>query len=134
MRAQSVQNQTRMGMDRTGIVFGAWSGGVLNMMVALLVLGGPTIASVPIGGLHEGWAQTSKLPSFVVASFTPGKVTDIQGKTIQINGKNYELKPDVVIQDHEGISIEPAGLVPGLDVKFHLKEGQIDQMVIMLPK
>lgn len=134
MRVQNALNQTRMGMDGADAVIGAWPGGVLNGMVALLVLGGLTIASVPIGGLHEGWAQTSGFPSAVVASFTPGQVTAVQGKTIQINGKNYDLKPDVVIQDEEGQPVEPAGIVPGAEVKFHLKEGQIDKMVLILPK
>ncbi len=134
MRAQSAQNQTRKGMDRADAVIRDWSSIALRGMLALLVGLGAAIASVPIGGLHEGLAQTSGIPSLAVASFTPGQVTAVQGKTVGIDGKSYELKPNVVIQDEEGNPMEPAEIVPGAAVKFHLKEGQIDQMVLILPK
>lgn len=129
---QSRRNQTRR--DGADAAIGAWPGGVLNVMLTLLVLGGLTIAGVPIGGLHEGLAQISGFPPQAVASFTPGQVTAVHGKSVQINGRNYELKTGVVIQDEEGKPMEPAEIVPGAEVKFHLKEGQIDQMVLILPK
>lgn len=134
MRAQSAQNQTRMGMDRADAAIRDWSSIILRGTLALLVGLGAAIGGIPIGGLHEGLAQTSGFSSQAVAGFTPGQVTAVQGKTVQINGKNYELKANVVIQDEEGKPMEPGEIVPGAEVKFHLKEGQIDQMVLILPK
>ncbi|WP_447600974.1 hypothetical protein [Nitrospira sp. Nam80] len=79
-----------------------------------------------------GWPQ-SQLP-FSTGGFERGMVTEIHQTTIEIDNKTYGLKPEVVIVDDQGQPIEIGSVVTNAEVKFHVKEGRIDKMVVSLPR
>ncbi len=105
---------------------------LLRMAVALLIIGG-----VPIGGLtlvtvDEGLAQTSGSAS--LADFKSGQVTDKTKNRLEIDKKDYVLQANVTVRDDEGRPRDLSEVVPGTMVQFHLKQGRIDQLVLVLPK
>jgi hypothetical protein len=54
--------------------------------------------------------------------------------SIEIDERSYELKVDATILDREGEPLELARILPTSLVKFHVKEGRIDKMVVTLPQ
>ncbi len=71
---------------------------------------------------------------FSTAGFQSGVIDEVQGSTIRINGRSYVLKSAVVVVTHEGEPLEVERIIPTSLVKFHLKEGHIDKMVVTLPQ
>ncbi|HXF93000.1 MAG TPA: hypothetical protein VNK46_09590 [Nitrospiraceae bacterium] len=112
---------TRMRARRQRFVFSL-------AVVALLIGGLPKMARAAVE------AQTGQ-PTASVSNFQSGLVTSAKsGTTLQINNTNFTLKPQVIIKDDEGRLRDERELLPGVQVQYHLKEGQIDQIMIVLPK
>jgi hypothetical protein len=61
-------------------------------------------------------------------------VTDIRSTSIEIDGRMYSLKTGVVVVNEQGREIELGSVVPQSEVKFHVKEGQIDKLLVILPQ
>lgn len=123
-------NGIRIGNTQAGLV--GMPGSLPRIALVLLVVGGTTISDLSMHGIMRGWAQTA-VANFM-ANFLSGQVTANQGNDIQINNKNYPLQQGVTIIDDEGKPRDLKDLPPGAEVKFHLKNGQIDQIVLILPK
>jgi hypothetical protein len=71
----------------------------------------------------------------VTVGYKAGQVTEVRPpSSIEIDERSYELKVDVMILDREGEPLELARILPTSLVKFHLKEGRIDKMVVTLPQ
>ena len=79
-----------------------------------------------------GWPQ-SQFP-FSTGGFERGMVTEVHQTSIAIDNKTYGLKPEIVIVNDQGQSIEIESVAPNSEVKFHVKEGRIDKMVVSLPR
>ncbi len=79
-------------------------------------------------------AQTEITMPFSTAGFQSGVIDAVQGSTVRIDGRSYVLKSAVVVVNHEGESLEIERIIPTSLVKFHLKEGHIDKMVVTLPQ
>ncbi|MGH7236190.1 MAG: hypothetical protein ACREIO_07385 [Nitrospiraceae bacterium] len=105
---------------------------LLRVAVALVIMGGVPIGGLTLEGVDEGLAQTSGSGS--LAEFKSGQVTDKKGNRIEIDKKDYVLKSDVTVRDDEGKKRELSEVAPGSMVQFHLKQGRIDQLVLVLPK
>ena len=106
-------------MNRTAIVVAL---GVLALMQAA-----PSVLSV-------GFTQTEIAMPFSTAGFQSGVIDEVQGSTIRIDGRSYVLKSAVQVVNHEGEPLELERIIPTSLVKFHLKEGHIDKMVVKLPQ
>ena len=98
-----------------------------HVILILLMVG-----SVPAVGASGSWAQTTSPESTV--SFQSGQVTAKQGSILQINNQNYTLAPEAIIKDDEGKPRGEKDLTPGTEVRFHVKRGDIDQIVVVLPR
>ena len=85
-----------------------------------------------VGLPSSGWPQ-SVFP-FSTGGFERGIVTQVHQTSIEIDNKTYGLKPEIVIVNDQGQPIEIEGVMPNSDVKFHVKEGRIDKMVVSLPR
>jgi hypothetical protein len=112
--------------DRLG--FQGWVGALL--WIALIIV---AVLAIFVGG---GWAQTTDSGSSPDSKirFQSGQVTAKQGNSLQINKQSYSLHPEVIITDDEGKPRNEKDLVPGVEVRFHLKRGIIDQVIVILPK
>lgn len=80
------------------------------------------------------FAQTEVAMPFSVVGFQTGVIDEVRGTMIRIDGRSYGLKSDVLVVDHEGQLLELERIIPTSLVKFHLKEGHIDKMVVTLPQ
>jgi hypothetical protein len=102
---------------------------VIVVMLGLLAL---------VQGIHlwssVGFAQTEIVMPFSTAGFQTGVIDEVQGSMIRIDGRSYVLKTAVVVVNHEGETLELERIIPTSLVKFHLKEGHIDKMVVKRPQ
>ena len=118
-----------IGRTQTGLV--GLPESLLRIALVLLVVGGTTICDLSMHGIARGWAQTLDRGSLV--NLKDGQVTAVRGTEIQIDNKDYPLASEVTITDSEGRPKDLNDLGPGTLVRFHVKNNQIDRIVIMLP-
>ena len=78
--------------------------------------------------------QTQEATLFSTVGFQSGVIDEVEGSTIRIDGRTYVLKSAVVVVDHEGEPLAMERIIPTSRVKFHLKEGHIDKMMVTLPQ
>jgi hypothetical protein len=71
---------------------------------------------------------------FSIAGLERGMVTEIRPTSIEIDGRRYSLKTGAIVVNEQGREIELGSVVPQSEVKFHLKEGQIDKLFVILPQ
>jgi hypothetical protein len=102
------------------------------------------LAVLLAGGITLGWAGTSwsenapeapfkPFSAQLLATFQSGRITGVHGTTVQIDQRDYELRPDVEIQNPEGNLMEAHDIRKSALAKFHLKQGRIDMLVVILP-
>ncbi len=81
-------------------------------------------------------ADDQPIPSATIG-YQLGAITAIYENTLDIEGRNYRLAPDVVMLDEHGEMFDPARLRVSAQVKFHVTKEQsnmIDKMIVTLPK
>lgn len=78
--------------------------------------------------------QAQEAISFSTVGFQSGVIDEVQGSTIRIDGRSYVLKANVLVIDHRSRPLELERIVSTSLVKFHLKEGHIDKMMVTLPQ
>jgi hypothetical protein len=103
---------------------------IVALGVFALMRGGAPMSSTSLAQTEQG--QEAML--FSTAGFQSGVIDEVQGSTIRIDGRSYVLKSAVVVVTHEGEPLELQRIIPTARVKFHLKEGHIDKMVVTLPQ
>ena len=104
----------------------------MNRILIIVALGVLTVVLPSVSSV--GLAQTDIVLPFSTAGFQAGVIDEVQGSTIRIDGRSYVLKSAVVVVNHEGELLEIERIIPTSLVKFHLKEGHIDKMVVTLPQ
>ena len=105
---------------------------LFRVTVALLIIGGVPIGGITLVAEDQGLAQTSGSGS--LADFKSGQVTDKKGNRLEIDKKDYVLQANVTVRDEEGKPRQLTEVVPGAMVQFYLKQGRIDQLVLILPR
>ena len=92
------------------------------------------VTSLLITVIHPlaGICQTGSSP--VTVGYKSGHVNEVRSTSIEIDERSYELKSDVIILDHKGNPLALDRIVPTSLVRFHLKEGHVDKMVVTLPQ
>lgn len=75
--------------------------------------------------------ETEMLPA-ASADLLTGVVTSNYGTSVQINRRNFTLHPAIVITDDEGRPRPVKDAAQGVQVKYHLKNDQIDRLIIVL--
>jgi hypothetical protein len=98
----------------------------------MLALGISLAAGFHFIGPAKSSAQTSGHQSS--AGILIGQVTGVRENILQINNKDYEMKPDVIIKDEENTLMERSEIVPGAEVKCRHTHGRIDQIILILPR
>ena len=116
-------------MTRPGLTQMKMSVGIVGLLMGLTVL--LLLGSGSIGPVTPGWAQTTDRSAAL--SLQEGEVTGVGAKSIQINGKEYTLDPEVVVKDSSGAPRTLKDIVTGDLVQFHVKRTRIDQLILMLP-
>jgi hypothetical protein len=68
-----------------------------------------------------------------IEDFVMGEVTGKRENVIRIDSKEYSFFADVIVKDQNLTPMALKDVVPGAQVMFHLKQGRIDQIIILLP-
>ena len=105
--------------------------GTILLAIALLSLQGG--AGIAIG-------ETA--PEAVVSAAKTGMVTGVSTNDIQIDGYSYKVKVGAELLDpegeplmeSEGVPFPVTKIVPGSAVKFFLKTGEIQKMIVTFPQ
>jgi hypothetical protein len=79
-------------------------------------------------------AEEQGLLSLITVGLQNGMVTAVQERSVEIDSRNYPVKETALIVNDQGTPIEFSSVAVNSEVKFHLKEGQIDKMVVSLPR
>ena len=97
---------------------------VTALLVCVLLAAVPAFAA---GSGHGHHARAS-------AAYKSGVVTAKTTSGIQINHRNYVLARTVTVTDDDGQTLDLADFGPGVEVKFHVKRGKIDELIVILPR
>ncbi len=106
----------------------------MKSRIPLVVLGVLTLVSVGSRSVCAESEQNQESMLFSTVGFQSGVIEEVQGSTIRIDGRTYVLKANVLVLDHRSRPLELERIVPTSLVKFHLKEGHIDKMMVTLPQ
>ena len=127
MRNQS-SHRAESRRERIGRLSG-WIGYGLTLTVAVGLVGGLSLVTS-----QTAWADEPASPMPAPVPLTPGEVTANRGEALYIDGNEYPLAVGVMVSDDYGSQKEVKDFVPGTYVKYHLKSGKIDIIVMILPK
>lgn len=78
-------------------------------------------------------AEAAQKESTEIEDFVLGEVTDKRENVIRIDSKEYSFFADVIVKDQNLMPKTFKDVVPGTQVMFHLRQGRIDQIIILLP-
>ena len=105
-----------------------WRTGLLALMLAAgVALGG----AVPYAVSDEPPVEPLQIPKTDLKS---GKITAKGEKSVEISGHGYAFQKNIVFADDEGERREWAEFKNRDLVQFHLKQGQIDYLILVPPK
>lgn len=97
------------------------------LATAVLLLG--NLATIPMAAV----AMAASTDASETDSFERGEVTGKRERALLINNKEYSVLTDVTVKDTASTSRALSDVVPGMEVRFHLRQGRIDQIIIILP-
>lgn len=105
-----------------------WRTGLLALMLAVGM-----IFSVAVAGADETEPKVEPLviPTTDIKS---GQITSKSEQSVAINGHDYAFQKNIVFADDEGERREWKEFKNRDQVQFHLKQGQIDYLILVPPK
>ncbi len=95
------------------------------VLVVALLLG--ALAAGPVGASDR--SGRSEAPAFL-----SGVVTGKVRSGFRINARTSAFHSRATLTDEEGEDVDRNQLVRGVQVKFHLRRGKIDQIIVFLPR
>lgn len=102
-----------------------WRTGLLALMLAVGM-----IFSVAVAGADE-IDPKSILPQIPKTDLKSGQITAKGEHSVAINGHDYTFQKTIVFADDEGEWREWTEFKKRDDVQFHLKQGQIDYLILV---
>lgn len=84
------------------------------------------------GSVVPGMAELP--PAAVVAQMKGGKITAVGKDDIQVDGQTFRINPKAEIVNHEGELMTMEEIRPNGLVKYVLKAGQIEAMIVTNPQ
>jgi L-cysteine desulfidase len=103
-----------------------WANSVLA--IAVIVVLGTLMVTSTSDIVVAAQKEVSQIEDFVM-----GEVTGKQENVIRIDSKEYSFFADVIVKDQNLTPRALKDVVTGTQVMFHLKQGRIDQIIILLP-
>lgn len=97
---------------------------VITVIIVLANLIVISTSDIVVAAQKEG----SELEDFVM-----GEVTEKRENVIRIDSKEYSFFADIIVKDQNLSPRMLKDVVAGTQVMFHLKQGRIDQIIILLP-
>lgn len=82
--------------------------------------------------MSVAWADEPSVPQLGV--LPEGEITAVGSSTLDVAGRFYGLHPKLTIVSDEGQPMEFKQLRPGLVIQYHVKEGLLDRIIVLLPR
>ena len=98
-------------------------------VVCLVLLAGVLLGGVPLAMVADGWAQAAAAGA--TEELRQGKVTALGEQSIQINGKDYPVDPNITVKHASGDAMTLGQVGRGDLVKFHLKKGRLVILIVV---
>ena len=119
--------------SQIGVGLQSWNTGacwsaVAAVLLATMISGGANLLFPSAARAQEHYV----VPSDV--TLIAGEVTAIRHDELSIDGKDYSLVTGATVVDDTGRFRELNDFVPGTQVKYQLKSGKIDLIVLIMPK
>jgi len=105
-----------------------WKTGLLALMLAGGVALGGAVAGADV---TEPPVEPLVIPTTDMKS---GQITAKSEQSVEINGRGYAFQKNIVFADDEGERREWKEFKNRDGVQFHLKQGQIDYLILIPPK
>lgn len=107
--------------------------GPASMLIALLiVVTGSILISAADGLMPTARAEAPSVPQ--LGTLPEGEITAVGSTTVDVAGRFYGLHPKLTIVSDEGQPMELKQLRPGLIIQYHVKEGALDRIVVLIPR
>lgn len=106
--------------------------GVGTVLAVLLIVAGLSVLTTIIGG--GAVARAEALSHVQLGTLPEGEITAVGQTTIDVDGKMYGLHPKLTIVSDAGQPMELKQLRPGLIVQYHVKEGGLDRIIVLIPR
>lgn len=90
------------------------------------------VVSTTGGLIPAAWADEPSVPQLGV--LPEGEITAVGSSTLDVAGRFYGLHPKLTIVSDEGKPMEFKQLRPGLVIQYHVKEGLLDRIIVLLPR
>jgi hypothetical protein len=90
------------------------------------------VMSTTEGLMSAAWADEPSVPQLGV--LPEGEITAVGSTTVDVAGRLYGLHPKLTIVSDEGQPMEFKQLRPGLVIQYHVKEGTLDRIIVLLPR
>jgi hypothetical protein len=92
------------------------------------------VALTGLLGLEMIGMAEMPLPSTVIVQMKSGKITAVGKDEIQIDGYTYRISPKAEIIDQGGDRLSVEEIRPTGLVKYNLKAGEIESMIVTNPQ
>ena len=107
--------------------------GPAPMLIALLIIVTVSaLTSTTEELMPAAWADVSSVPQ--PGQLPEGEITAVGLTTLDVAGRFYGLHPKLTIVSDEGQPMELKQLRPGLIIQYHVKEGALDRIVVLIPR
>ena len=117
----------------TGLVAKRMSGKHSRLFIALAIVATVSgVVSTTEGLMSAAWADEPNVPQLGV--LPEGEITAVGSSTLDVAGRFYGLHSKLTIVSNEGQPMEFKQLRPGLVIQYHVKEGLLDRIIVLLPR
>lgn len=107
--------------------------GLGPVLIALVIVATVSaLISTMEGLMPAAWAETPSVPQ--LGTLPEGEITAVGSTTVDVAGRLYGLHPKLTIVSDEGQPMELQQLRPGLVIQYHVKEGALDRIVVIMPR
>jgi hypothetical protein len=107
--------------------------GLGPVLIALVIVATVSaLISTMEGLMPAAWAETPSVPQ--LGTLPEGEITAVGLTTVDVAGRFYGLHPKLTIVSDEGQPMELKQLRPGLIIQYHVKEGALDRIVVIMPR
>jgi hypothetical protein len=108
----------------------------MRMARQQMLFGGLVVAALsmigPIVDIRSAGAEVSPA---MMAALKLGMVTSVSLTSVNISGVEYRVKANAEIQDHKGVEMKLADVLPRSEARYHLtKDNEIDMLVVRRPQ
>jgi hypothetical protein len=107
--------------------------GLGPLLIALAIVATVSaLLSTTEGLMPAAWADEPSVSQ--LGNLPEGEITVVTSTTLDVAGRLYGLHPKLTIVSDEGQPMELKQLRPGLIIQYHMKEGALDRIVVIMPR